>query len=144
MALSNGPAAIGPLKVWRLHPIQDAMVHMSIDRSRARVFILALAIALVGQVFAPFAMAMPSGNASMVGMSLTPSGMCPDCNGMDHSKATGSDCGVGICSGVMAILPNLTAIAATPLVSIPSVVRDRGWGITTQPDTGPPRSLISI
>jgi hypothetical protein len=144
MRLRHGPATIGPLKVGRLHPIEDAMAHNSVHRLRARVFVLALAFALVSQGFAPFAMAMPSDNASMVGMPLTSSNMCPDCNGMDHSKAVGSSCAVGVCTGVMAILPNLTGIAATPLVSIPRVAHDGSRGITTQPDTGPPRSLTSI
>ena len=144
MALSYGRAAIGPLKVWRLGLIEGAMVLMSVHLLRARVFVLALAVALVAQVSAPFAMAMPSDNASMVGMSLTPSCMCPDCKDMDHSKAIGSDCAVGICSGVMAILPHLTAIDATPSASIPRVADDRIRGITTQPDTGPPRSLTSL
>jgi hypothetical protein len=89
-------------------------------------------------------MPMPTHNASMVGMSLTPSGMCPDCKDMDHSRAIGSNCSVGLCSGVMAILSNLTAIDATPSASIPRVAHDRSRGITTQPDTGRPRSLISI
>ena len=120
------------------------MVLMSVHLLRARVFVLALAVALVAQVFAPFAMAMPTHNASMVGMSLTPSGMCPDCKDMDHSKAIGSNCSVGLCSGVMAILPNLAAIDATPSASIPRVAPNRSLGITTQPDTGPPRSLSSI
>jgi hypothetical protein len=117
------------------------MVH----RFRAHVFVLALAFALVGQAFAPFAMAMPSNDASMVGMPLTSSGMCPpDCNGMDHSKAIGSSCAVGICSGVMAILSNPTAIDATPSALIPRVGHERRQGIITQPDTGPPKSLTSL
>ena len=120
------------------------MVLMSVHLLRARFFALAMAVALVGQIFAPFAMAMPTYNASMVGMSLTPSGMCSDCKDMDHSKAVSSNCSVGLCCGVMAILPNLTAIDATPLASIPGVAHNRGLGITTQPDTGPPRSLTSI
>jgi hypothetical protein len=144
MALSYGRAAIGPLKVWRLGLIEGAMVLMSVHLLRARVFVLALAVALVAQVSAPFAMAMPSDNASMVGMPLTPSGMCPECSGTDHSKAIGSDCAIGACSGVVAILPNLTAIDATPSVSIPRVAHDRSRGITTQPDTGPPRFPTSI
>src|SRR5262245_1547419 len=117
---------------------------MSVHLLRARVFVLALAFALVGQGFAPFAMAMPSDNASMVGMPLTSSNMWPDCKDMDHSKALGAHGSVGLCWVVVAILPNLTAIAATPSVSIPRVAHDRGLGITTQPDTGPPRSLTSI
>jgi hypothetical protein len=119
-------------------------VLMSVHLLRARLFVLVLAVALVGQIFAPFAMAMPTYNDSMVGMSLTPSAMCPDCKEMDHSKAIGSNCSVGLCSGVMAILPNLTAIDAKPSASIPRVAHNRSLGITTQPDTGPPRSLTSI
>jgi hypothetical protein len=144
MALSYGPAAIGPLKVWRLSLIDGAMLFMSVHLLRARFFVLALAVALVGQIFAPFAMAMPTYNASMVGMWLTPSGMCPDCKDMDHSKAIGSNCSVGLCSGVMAILPNLAAIDAIPSASIPRAAHNRSLGITTQPDTGPPRSLTSV
>ena len=143
MALSYGPAAIGPLKVWRLGLIEGAMVLMSVHLLRARFFVLALAVALVGQIFAPFAMAMPTYNDSMVGMSpLQP--CAPICKEMDHSKAIGSNCSLGLCSGVMAILPNLTAIDATPSASIPRVAHNRSLGITTQPDTGPPRSLTSI
>jgi hypothetical protein len=56
-------------------------VLMSVHLLRARLFVLVLAVALVGQIFAPFAMAMPTYNDSMVGMSLTPSAMCPDLQG---------------------------------------------------------------
>jgi hypothetical protein len=120
--------------------IKSAMVLMSVHLLRARVFVLALAVALVGQIFASFAMAMPTHNASMVGMSLTPSGMCADCKDMDHSKAIGSNCAVDICSGVMAILPGMTAIDARPSASIPRVVDNGSRGLTVRPDTGPPRS----
>ena len=138
MALRRAPAAIGPLKVWRLGSIEGAMARM-FARLRTRVLILALAFALGGQVFAPFAMAMPPDDASMAGMSLTSSGLCLNCNGMDHSKVIG--CGVGVCSGVVAILPVMTAIDARPSAPTLRVVHNGSRGITVRPDTGPPRPL---
>jgi hypothetical protein len=138
VALRRAPAAIGPLKVWRLGPIEDAMARM-FARLRTRFLMLALAFALVGQVIAPFAMAMPPDADSTVGMSLTPSGLCLNCNGMDHSKAIG--CTVGVCSGVVAILPVVTAIDARPSASTPSVAHSGSRGITVRPETGPPRPL---
>ena len=140
MALRRAPAAIGPLKVWRLGSIEGAMARM-FARLRTRVLILALAFALGGQVFAPFAMAMPPDADSMVGMSLTPSGLCLNCDGMDHSKAIGSGCAFGVCSGVVAILPTMTAIDARPSASTPRVVHNGSRGITVRPDTGPPKPL---
>jgi hypothetical protein len=141
VALRHGPAAIGLLKVWRLGPIEETMARMLVHRLQARVFILALALALVGQVFAPFTMVMPPVNASMVGMSLTPSGLCLDCKGMDHSKAIGSDCTVGVCSGIVAVMPAPVSLEALPLRSYWIVARDEVQGITIPPALGPPRAL---
>src|SRR5262245_10732896 len=110
-------------------------------RLRTRVLILALAFALGAQVFAPFAMAMPPDDAPMASMSLTSSGLCLNCNGMDHSKAIGFGCGVGVCSGVVAILPVMTAIDARPSALTPRVAHNGSRGITVRPDTAPPRPL---
>jgi hypothetical protein len=95
----------------------------------------------VGQGFAPAAMAMQPQNAAMTNMSVTPSDMCPDCKGMDHSKAMPSDCAIGVCTAVVGVLPTLGLSDVQRLSSFVSVAQDTGQGISIPPPLGPPRPL---
>jgi hypothetical protein len=114
-------------------------------RLRALSLIIALAFALVGQGFAPAAMAMQPQHASMTdmsamrGMSTTPSDMCPACKGMDHSKAMPSDCAIGVCFAVVGLLPSVELADVQPMSSFASIAQDAGRGITISPPLGPPR-----
>jgi hypothetical protein len=110
-------------------------------RLRAVAVILALAFAMAGQGFATAAMAMQPQNASMTSMSAALSGMCPDCQGMDHSKAMQSDCAIGLCTAVVGVLPSYGLADVHPLSSFASVAQDAGQGIAIPPPLGPPRPL---
>jgi hypothetical protein len=108
---------------------------------RAFVLILALAFALAGQGLASATMPMEPGNGAMSNMSETPSRKCHGCEGMDHSKAMPSNCSVGVCSGIVAVMPAPVSVGALPLRSYWSLTRDGVLGITIPPPLGPPRAL---
>jgi hypothetical protein len=97
--------------------------------------------ALIGQAVAP-AMTMHPGHDSMEAMSMKSSDMCPGCVGNDHSAAVPSDCVVGLCSGVVAVLP-APAPQIGPVVSVTyrSTVFQGEHGITLPPDPAPPKLL---
>jgi hypothetical protein len=105
------------------------------------VLILALAFALVGSGFVPATMGIDPGNGAMPNMSATASTMCRSCEGMDHSKAMPSNCSIGVCSGIIAVLPAPASLGALPLRSYRSIAQDEGHGITVSPPLGPPRIL---
>jgi len=86
-------------------------------------------------------MAMQPESTAVSGMPTSPSGMCPDCKGMDHSKAIAPDCAIGVCAGLIAILPAALGIDATPLSVFQIVAQRQGRGITIPPPLGPPRLL---
>lgn len=67
--------------------------------------------------------------------------MCPDCKGMDHSKAMPSDCAIGVCTAVVGVLPSYGLADMQPPSSFASVAQDAGQGITIPPPLGPPRPL---
>jgi hypothetical protein len=142
-----GPASIERLNYRRSGPIPSAMARRFAHRLRALSLIIALAFALVGQGFAPVAMAMQPQDASMTGMSATsgmstaPSEICLGCKGMDHSKAMRFDCAIGVCSAVVGVLPSFELADVQPLSSFASVAQEAGHGITIPPPLGPPRPL---
>ena len=103
--------------------------------------ILALAFALAGEGLAPATMAMGPGNGPMSNLSPTPLDMCNGCEGMDHSKAMPSNCTIGVCSGIIAVLPAPAPLVALALRSYRSVAQDEVQGITVSPPLGPPRAL---
>ena len=105
------------------------------------VLILALVFALVGQSFVPAAMAMAPGHDSMSEMSTTSSAMCNGCLGMDHSKAMPSSCSIGVCSGIIAVLPDPASLESLPVRSYRSMAQNEAQGITVSPPLGPPRTL---
>lgn len=116
------------------------MTFVSSHRVRAFILILAVAFGLAGQAFAPAAMAMQPDHGVMAGMSSSPSDSCPGCNGLDHSKAMLADCAVGLCSGVVAVLPAALSPRAVHHPSFSQVAQSDGQGITIPPALGPPRS----
>lgn len=106
---------------------------------RLRALILVLAFALIGQAIAPAAMTMQPGNRSMADMSMKSSDMCPGCADNDHSAAVLVHCVVGLCAGVVGILPMPTQV--TPALRVPyaATVFQGERGITIPPDPAPPR-----
>jgi hypothetical protein len=127
--------------------IEALMPFIPSHRLRAFVVVLALAFGLVGQTFAPAAMAMASGTTPMAATaiadaSMSPTDICPGCASIDHSKGMLSDCSVGLCSAVVAILPAGNKAMATRFVGVfVSVAESAGRGITIPPAVGPPRLL---
>ena len=113
------------------------MVFGRFHRLRALVLILTLALGLAGQTFAPAVMAMQSDQVAMSGTASSDS--CPVCNGLDHSKAMAADCGIGLCSGVVAVLPATLPGPATHHPSFARVADNGGQGISIPPALGPPR-----
>ena len=110
-------------------------------RLRAFVLILTVAFLLAGQEFASATMAMETGNDSISNKSATLSNMCPGCGGMDHSQAVPSDCMIGMCAGVSAILPATVLVEDMPIAAFPAVGQGAGQGLTIPPPLGPPRAL---
>jgi hypothetical protein len=106
-----------------------------------RAFVLILALAVAGQGLASATMPMGPGNGPMSDMSATPSDMCHGCEGMDHSKAMPSNCTIGVCSGISAVLPAPVSVEALPLQSYRGVAHAEVQGITIPPPLGPPRAL---
>jgi hypothetical protein len=106
-----------------------------------RAFVLILALAVAGQGLASATMPMGPGNGPMSDMSATPSDMCHGCEGMDHSKAMPSNCTIGGCSGISAVLPAPVSVEALPLQSYRGVAHGEVQGITIPPPLGPPRAL---
>ena len=113
-----------------------------VDRLRAFALIFALTFALVGQAFVPAAMAMQPEGTATASISALPSDMCKGCKDMDHSKA--SECGLGVCVGTIAILPQMSRVEATSLAAFPGAGQLDGQGLTIPPPLGPPRSLHLI
>jgi hypothetical protein len=113
------------------------MVRTACDRLSTLMVILTLAVALVGQAFAPAAMAMPPDRAAPTDMS--PSHLCPGCAGIDHSKAVPADCAGAVCSGVIAVLPATPSVQAKLLPVFPRVADSEARGIAVPPPLGPPR-----
>ena len=138
---SRGPASIGLLNAPRLDLIEAMMVHNTAHRLWAFALVLAIALNLVGQGFMSAAMAVPLESASTAAMTTAPSNMCPGCEGADHSKAAASDCGVGHCSGVVAVLPVVPIVRFSPRATPFGVAEYEGQGITGPPAVGPPRPL---
>ena len=113
-------------------------------RLRTFLLILALALGLVGRVFAPAAMAMPSGTTpgatAEMTVAISSSGTCAAC--ADHSSAMLSDCSVGLCSAVAAILPAGNRTVSTRMtVDFVRAAESAAQGITFPPALGPPRLL---
>ncbi len=108
-------------------------------RLRAFVLTLALAFGLAGQTFAPSAMAMQPDHGVIAGVALSPSDGCPGCAGLDHAKAMLADCAVGLCSGVVAVLPSALSPPTMHHISFSQVAESDGQGITIPPALGPPR-----
>ena len=106
-----------------------------------RAFVLILALAVAGQAFASATMPMGPGNGPMANMSATPSDRCNGCEGMDHSKAMPSNCSIGVCSGIVAVMPAPVSLESLPLRSYRSIAQDEVQGITVSPPLGPPRTL---
>ena len=115
------------------------MVRAACDRMSTLLVILTLAVALVGQAFAPVAMAMPPDGVASADMS--PSHLCPDCAGMDHSKAVPANCAGAVCAGVIAVLPATPTVQPTLPSVFPRFADSAGRGITVPPPLGPPRPL---
>jgi hypothetical protein len=115
------------------------MVRIVSDRLSTLIVILTLAFALVGQAFAPAAMAMQPDRAAMAGMSA--SDVCAGCADIDHSKAVPADCAGAVCAGLVAVLPATFGVQATFLPVFPRVAESEGRGITIPPPLGPPRPL---
>jgi len=108
---------------------------------RAFALILALAFVLAGQGLASARMTSELGGDSLSSLTATPSGMCLGCEGMDHSKAMPVNCTIGVCSGVIAVLPAPVPVEALPLQSYRGFAQDKVRGITISPPLGPPRIL---
>jgi hypothetical protein len=107
---------------------------------RAFALILALAFALAGQQLASATMPSEPGGDSLSNLTATPSDMCRGCEGMD-SKAMPSNCAIGVCSGVVAVLATPVPVEAPPLQSYRGVSQDKVRGLTISPPLGPPRTL---
>jgi hypothetical protein len=60
---------------------------------------------------------------------------------MDHSKAIAPDCAVGVCAGLIAVLPAALDVDTTSLSTFQIVAQRQGRGITIPPPLGPPRLL---
>jgi hypothetical protein len=86
-------------------------------------------------------MATETGNDSISHKSATLSNMCPGCGGMDHSQAVSSDCMIGMCAGVNAILSATVFAEGAPFAAFPVVGQDDGQGLTIPPPLGPPRAF---
>jgi hypothetical protein len=112
---------------------------------RAFVLVVTVAFPLAGQEFASasMAMAMETGNDSISDKSATLSNMCPGCGGMDHSQAVPSDCMIGMCAGVNAILPATVFAEDEPFAAFPVVGQGDGQGLTIPPPLGPPKAFHS-
>jgi hypothetical protein len=108
-----------------------------------RAFVLILALVVAGQGLASATMPMTPGNGPMSNLSATPSDMCNGCEGMDHSKAMPPNCTIGVCFGIIAVLPAPVSLEAVPLRSYRSVAQDEVEGITISPPLGPPRTFHS-
>jgi hypothetical protein len=110
---------------------------------RAFVLILTVAFPLAGHEFASATMAMETGNDSISDKSATLSNMCPGCGGTDHSQAVPSDCMIGMCAGVNAILPATVFAEGATFAAFPVVGQGDGQGLTIPPPIGPPRAFHS-
>ena len=127
------------LKEGGLSPIKTVMRRHFAHGLRAFVLILALAVA--GQGLASATMPMGPGDGAMSNVSATPSDMCNGCEGMDHSKTMPSNCSIGVCSGIVAIMPTPVPLESLALRSYRSIAQDGVQGITVSPPLGPPRTL---
>jgi hypothetical protein len=128
------------LEARMVESYQDFMRRNFTHGLRAFALILALAFALAGQGPASATMLSEPGGDSLSNLTATSSGMCRGCEGMD-SKAMPSNCAIGVCSGVVAVLPTPVPVEAPPLQSYRGVAQDKVQGITISPPLGPPRTL---
>jgi hypothetical protein len=132
------PAAMGLLNKPRRSPIEIAMVRTLRDRLPALLLIMTLALALIGEGFAPAAMAMQPQSAAINTMSS--SHLCADCAGLDHSKAVPAGCASSVCAGIVAVLPGTVLLLQASVPSLfPNVANSETRGISVPPPVGPPR-----
>jgi hypothetical protein len=134
-------ATTGALKGGGSGPKNDVMVRIAAHRLQAVVLILTVALALVGEAFAPTAMAMQPAKAAMAGTPSSGSATCPTCKDMDASKAAAAACAIGACLGSAAVPPAAAAFETTTPAAFAKVAESEGRGIAVPPDPGPPRSL---
>jgi hypothetical protein len=120
---------------------QDSMCrHFTHGLPAFALIVLALAFALAGQGLASATMPSEPGGDSLSNITAT-SGMCRGCEGMDHSKAMPWNCTIGVCSGVIAVLPAPVPVEALLLQSYRGVAQDKVRGLAISPPLGPPRTL---
>ena len=129
-----------PLNGGGSGPYNRLMVRIAAHRLLALTLILTLALALVGQAFAPTAMARQPEAAAGAGMPSNGSATCPACKDMDTSKAA-ADCAIGACLGSVAVLPPAAAFDTTTPAAFARVTGSEGRGIAVPPDPDPPRPL---
>jgi hypothetical protein len=120
---------------------QDFMRRHFTHGLQAFALILALAFGLAGQGLASATMPSEPGGDWLSNLTAMPSGMCRGCEGMDHSKGMPSNCAIGVCSGVIAVLPTPVPFEALLLPSYRGVSQDKVRGLTISPPLGPPRTL---
>src|SRR5260370_23201952 len=100
------------------------MVRIVSSRLSTLIVILTLAFALVGQAFAPAAMAMQPESAAMAGAS--PAHLCAGCGDIEDSKTVPADCAGAVCAGVIAVLPGALVVPTAFLPFFPRIADSEG------------------